>query len=151
MNRPTDGICNMVALTMIWTVTSLNKAGFIKVRTSHQSRCSHCSEMFKIFSVRTVRCSCYLLVNRCSSCSVFGLFAQNELFGLSANTCTDRCSVNPGIKLTYPFLFFFLLFLFRSFRFIECSFAWKWSSRNRSVFTIWSIFPFSIQCHRIMT
>ena len=54
---------------------------FIRV---HQSPNSRCSKIVKIFSVWTVRYSCCSLEMGCSSCSVFGLFAQNELLGLFA-------------------------------------------------------------------
>ena len=40
-----------------------------RVHQSPNSRCSPSSEIFKIFSVRTVRCSCYSLEMRCSRCS----------------------------------------------------------------------------------
>ena len=46
------------------------------------SDCPPCSEIFKIFGVRTIRWSCCSLEMNCSACSLIGLFAQNEPFGL---------------------------------------------------------------------
>ena len=54
---------------------------YLGVITIHIWAGSTCSEIFKIFSVWTVRCSCCSLEISCSACSVFGLFAQNKLFG----------------------------------------------------------------------
>ena len=79
--------------------------------------CSPCAEFSKIFVVWTVQCSGCSLETGSSSCSVFGLFTRNELFGLfairpvravcrKANTCGVRWTLMMSqfiIRTRLPF------------------------------------------------
>ena len=85
---------------------------FVAMATVHQipnsrcSDCSPCSDFFLNLSVRTVRCSCCLPEIRCSTCSLFGLIAQNELFGLfpvRTKRAVRSCSLFGLFKLLFGY------------------------------------------------
>ena len=84
-----DRICHRHFLI----VTDSPATGRVHQSPNRCSDCSPCSGILKIFSVRTVRCSCCSLEMSCSACSVFGLFAYNQLFGVRFVRCSFTYTV----------------------------------------------------------